>query len=88
MSVNSFTVSRSPVWLFCKRCKRDWVYRGKNPYVATCSFCKTTVSVKNSKMKEFERNERVNSPTNSSVFEEARRVCSDRDTTIGGSPNG
>ena len=34
------------VTLQCPRCDRPpWNYTGKNPYVATCPFCKTTVSI-------------------------------------------
>jgi ribosomal protein L37E len=32
--------------LQCPRCGRPpWNYTGKNPYVASCPFCKTTVSI-------------------------------------------
>jgi hypothetical protein len=32
--------------LICQRCSHSWDYTGKNPYVATCPFCRTNVSVK------------------------------------------
>jgi hypothetical protein len=43
-------IQEEPIMLTCKRCKNTWVYHGKNPYVATCSFCKTSISVKKSKV--------------------------------------
>lgn len=36
---------QEPIVLTCKRCQNVWEYHGNNPYVAKCSFCKTTVSV-------------------------------------------
>jgi hypothetical protein len=36
--------------LTCKRCQNTWVYHGRNPYVATCTFCKTSISVKKHKV--------------------------------------
>ena len=36
---------RDPITLTCKRCGNEWQYKGHNPYVATCTFCKTTISV-------------------------------------------
>jgi hypothetical protein len=29
----------------CSRCKHSWNYTGKNPYVATCPFCRTKLSI-------------------------------------------
>jgi hypothetical protein len=32
--------------LECKRCNNIWTYKGKNPYCANCSRCKSTVFIK------------------------------------------
>jgi len=37
---------QKPVTVTCKRCDYVWEYNGNNPYVATCSHCKTTISLK------------------------------------------
>lgn len=37
---------KEPIILICKRCGNQWPYRGNNPYVATCSYCKTTISLR------------------------------------------
>jgi hypothetical protein len=29
----------------CQRCSHEWVYKGSNPYVCTCPFCRTTVTL-------------------------------------------
>lgn len=42
---------QEPIVLTCKRCQNVWEYHGNNPYVAKCSFCKTTVSVLKHKQK-------------------------------------
>jgi hypothetical protein len=42
---------QQPIVLTCKRCQNVWEYHGNNPYVAKCSFCKTTVSVLKHKQK-------------------------------------
>ena len=41
---------KEPIVLTCKRCQNVWEYHGSNPYVATCSYCKTTVSVRKQKV--------------------------------------
>jgi N-acetylneuraminic acid mutarotase len=41
---------KEPIVLTCQRCQNTWEYHGNNPYVATCSFCKTTVSERKHKM--------------------------------------
>ena len=38
------------VLIQCHRCGRKRVYRGKNPYFTICNFCRTTVSIKKSKI--------------------------------------
>jgi hypothetical protein len=50
MQVRNVTIhekpKQEPIVLTCKRCQNVWTYQGNNPYVAKCSFCKTSVSVK------------------------------------------
>jgi len=31
--------------LSCHRCGNIWTYKGSNPYVANCSYCKTTIRI-------------------------------------------
>ena len=33
------------VTLLCQRCKHEWTYKGMNPYICTCPYCRTTVTV-------------------------------------------
>ena len=33
--------------LECHRCKNRWAYRGSSRYFASCSICKTSISLKN-----------------------------------------
>jgi hypothetical protein len=41
--------------LECKRCKNIWTYKGKNPYCANCSRCKTTVFIKKASLSSEKR---------------------------------
>jgi hypothetical protein len=36
--------------LKCKRCGNAWIYKGTNPYCASCSHCKSTVFIKESSL--------------------------------------
>ena len=45
----------------CQRCGRVWTYRGENPYFATCTFCKTTVSIRRSRVRSDSLMEVINS---------------------------
>ena len=36
--------------LQCQRCNNIWSYKGNNPYFATCSYCRSTVSIKKNKI--------------------------------------
>lgn len=40
--------------LKCQRCNHEWIYQGKNPYYASCPFCKTSVSIKSHQVIEDE----------------------------------
>jgi hypothetical protein len=39
-------IQHKPITVTCKRCQNVWDYHGNNPYVVTCSFCKTTISLR------------------------------------------
>ena len=41
---------KDPVRLQCKRCGREWMYHGRNPYRARCTYCGTTVMVGSSRV--------------------------------------
>lgn len=29
----------------CRRCRHEWVYTGNNPFVCSCPYCRTTVTI-------------------------------------------
>jgi ribosomal protein L37E len=39
-------LQQQTVSLVCQRCGHSWQYKGHNPYVAICSYCKTTVQIR------------------------------------------
>jgi uncharacterized protein (DUF983 family) len=41
-----------PVLLQCKRCGRERIYRGKNPYRTNCSWCGTSLSISTCRISE------------------------------------
>jgi Zn finger protein HypA/HybF involved in hydrogenase expression len=52
MTENLKTVcfQNEPTSLHCKRCSKVWKYKGNNPYVASCPYCKTTVTIRRHKV--------------------------------------
>jgi len=40
--------------LQCQRCSHQWTYTGRNPYFTLCTYCKTTVRLKKSKIEDLE----------------------------------
>ena len=36
--------------LACHNCLKIWQYFGKNPYYATCTFCKSSVNIRKNKV--------------------------------------
>jgi len=34
--------------LRCKRCQREWSYKGNSPYYTTCPLCKTSINIRKS----------------------------------------
>jgi hypothetical protein len=36
---------KEPVHIICQRCQNQWLYRGRNPYFAICTWCKSTVQI-------------------------------------------
>jgi hypothetical protein len=44
MSVR-ITEERFVTPMVCGRCEHTWNYSGKNPYVATCPYCRTKLSI-------------------------------------------
>jgi hypothetical protein len=40
--------------LKCGKCLRIWPYGGKNPYYATCTFCKSSVNVRKNKVVQLD----------------------------------
>lgn len=43
---------QNPIKLTCKKCNHSWVYKGKNPYFATCPSCMRKVEVKKNEVKK------------------------------------
>jgi hypothetical protein len=41
---------KEPVLLHHNRCGTTWLYKGKNPFCTSCSFCKGTVSIRKNKV--------------------------------------
>jgi hypothetical protein len=41
---------KEPVPLECQRCHNQWVYKGKNPFFAICTWCKSTVQIERHKV--------------------------------------
>jgi hypothetical protein len=39
-------IEKKAISLVCHRCSWKWNYTGKNPYVATCPFCRTNISIR------------------------------------------
>jgi ribosomal protein S27E len=39
-----------PVQLQCRRCGNEWTYKGKNPWRVRCTYCGTTVQIRNSRV--------------------------------------
>ena len=40
--------------LRCRRCGHIWDYKGNNPYICSCPYCRTTVSL-NKCLKEMKK---------------------------------
>ena len=36
--------------LKCQRCEHEWTYKGSNPYICTCPYCRTAVTVNKKKI--------------------------------------
>jgi hypothetical protein len=49
-TINEGHVLKDPVFLICQKCNNKWLYRGRNPYFAICSWCKSTVQVRKHKL--------------------------------------
>jgi ribosomal protein L37E len=56
MNVQSHTYKQTNngTKLQCQRCGRQWIYHGRNPYFALCTFCKTTVSIRKNKIESLQ----------------------------------
>jgi late competence protein required for DNA uptake (superfamily II DNA/RNA helicase) len=44
------TVENDGRKLKCQRCEHEWTYKGSNPYICTCPYCRTTVTVNKKKI--------------------------------------
>ncbi len=40
-----------PIKLTCQRCDKEWTYKGRNPFYATCPDCKTSVKIQEVEIK-------------------------------------
>ena len=48
--MNSSEINNNGQYLECPRCSKCWLYKGANPYYATCSFCKYSVNIRKNKI--------------------------------------
>jgi hypothetical protein len=46
MMENNKVEEKRGTGLKCQRCNWEWIYTGRNPYVATCPFCRTNISIR------------------------------------------
>jgi hypothetical protein len=46
INIHTYPSCLGPILLRHKRCNNTWLYTGKNPFIATCSFCKGSVAIK------------------------------------------
>jgi hypothetical protein len=44
--MSTIIIEKKATPLVCHRCSWKWNYTGKNPYVATCPFCRTNISIR------------------------------------------
>jgi hypothetical protein len=44
--MSTIIIEKKVTPLVCHRCSWKWNYTGKNPYVATCPFCRTNISIR------------------------------------------
>jgi ribosomal protein L37E len=44
--MSTIIIQKKATALVCHRCSWKWNYTGKNPYVATCPFCRTNISIR------------------------------------------
>src|SRR5215203_3257153 len=51
----------------CQRCNHEWMYKGTNPYICTCPFCRTTVTL-NKKIIDHDSNITYSKLINKSFF--------------------
>ena len=35
-----------PIIIKCPRCDHQWGYKGKNPYIVSCPYCKDTLTIR------------------------------------------
>jgi acetyl-CoA carboxylase beta subunit len=38
--------NNKPVLIKCSRCDYLWLYKGKNPYIVSCPYCKDTLTIR------------------------------------------
>jgi late competence protein required for DNA uptake (superfamily II DNA/RNA helicase) len=60
-------IEYKPTFIKCSRCDYLWSYKGKNPYIVSCPYCKNTLTI---------RKHRVTSL----IYEEQKRQQRDRDS--------
>jgi len=46
----SVAVTTNGIPMRCLRDGNTWVYHGKNPYVAACTFCKSSLSIRKNRL--------------------------------------
>jgi hypothetical protein len=62
MSVLRILQERYVIPMVCGRCSHAWNYTGKNPYLATCPFCRTKLSIKKHSVQALQTGDSSRSP--------------------------
>jgi hypothetical protein len=68
VSVTRVLQERLVIPIHCPRCKRTWGYSGKNEYVATCTLCRSKVSIRKNSVKSLQ-SARIGTPVQTAPVE-------------------
>ena len=56
----TINIMKEPIHLHYQQCgKNDWYYKGTNPYVACCPYCRTSVSIRKHRVRQEPQNKEV-----------------------------
>ena len=55
-----------PITIKCPRCDYQWGYKGKNPYIVSCPYCKDTLTIKKHRINPLADEEQIRQHNNES----------------------